>query len=902
MPRLDTRIRPEVQSILSRLRGGIRTYVFVEGLTLLIVLAAVLFWISFSVDGLWFAMTKYELARWFRLGFDALALGLLAAAAIYWIGLRLFRSMTTKPLALVLERRFPDLNDRLVTSVEVAQSVSGRESDLTVSMLNRTIESASEQARRLRVGDVFETRPVRWAVTGAMAAIISVVGYGAAYPGDFQRWLGAYVNLRDEYWDRETRLELRVIDELNNVPREFDENRRFKHAKGGDLTLEVSVPAEGPDGKKLVVPERVDLQYRPQEGGSTKSIPCVRSGERTFRVSLKVRENLELFVVGNDFKNREPYYIDVVDPPAVERMELICVYPEYTGMNEDRSVSAKIEVLGKQVSIPLETKFRLDIFTNKPLLQARVAWDRYRLQFGWFPRAAEGGKRSSDPKADRDFRAELISRGLPPQQTTLMQSALGLGATPSLTRREFTTPIPEQFAREFFRGGDQPGFRLPFIVSAQKSAKALRQFEQEFPGLGRPFLMTPDAEMRIYLTDEDEISSVNPEQITIHADRDTAPVIEAQRQDIGDAVTRSATIPIVAKILDDHGVAGARMEYRTAPKGRTTTEGQPWRPWELDHPPQKNADGLWPKRFDFGTSIDEKDDDGKTVTRKINYEYFPVPQARVTGDDGKERDLQAGDLLTISVVARDADDLNGPNSRRSVQMFDFRIVTAKELHYILYEKESRLRIDFEKIIGEIEETRKELADRKIQLAELKRLAAEKPAPGKKNDAQRVATLQSAIRLTARRSQAQLRKNHNETQAVENGFRQIRAELINNKLFTESDTRRLDHDIIGELYNADKRRGEAGNKVRGDYELVDIALGGYNTAVDDGRDPESAIDESIGRTDALLRRLNAALKEMKALVKFHEAVQILANIIKDEDELRQAVEKLLRDRTLGIGQP
>jgi len=897
MPRLDTRIRPEVQSILSRLRGGIRMYVFVEGLTLLIVLAAVLFWISFSVDGLWFEMTRYELARWFRVGFDVVALGLLAAAAMYWIGLRLFRSMSTKPLALVLERRFPDLNDRLVTSVEVAQSVSGRESDLTVSMLNRTIESASEQARRLRVGDVFETRPVRWAVIGAVAAIVTVAGYGAAFPGDIQRWLGAYVNLQDEYWDRETRLELRVIDELNNVPRDFDENRRFKHPKGGDLTLEVSVPAEGPDGKKLIVPERVDLQYRPQEGGSTKSIPCVRSGDRTFRVSLKVRDNLELFVVGHDYKNREPYYIDVVDPPAVERMELICVYPAYTGMNEDRAVSAKIDVLGKQVSIPLETKFRLDIFTNKPLLQARVAWDRYRLQFGWFPPAADGGKRSSDPKASRDFKAEFMSRGLPPQQTTLMQSALGLGGTPSLTRREFTTPIPEQVAREFFRGGNEPGFRLPFIVSAQKSAKARQQFETEFPGLGRPFLMPADAELRIYLQDEDEISSINPEQITIHADRDTAPVVEARRQDIGDAVTRSATIPIVAKILDDHGVAGARLEYRTAPKGRTTTEGQTWRPWELEHPPQKNADGLWPKRFDFGTSLDEKDDEGKTVTRRINYEYFPVPQARVTGEDGKERDLQAGDLLTISVVARDADDLNGPNSRRSVQVFDFRIVTAQELHNILYEKESRLRIDFEKIIGEVEATRREMGDRKLQVGELRQLLA-----GKKADTQRVATLQSAIRLTARRAQAQLRKNHNETQAVENGFRQIRAELINNKLFTESDTRRLDQDIIGELYNADKRRGEAGNKVRGDYELVDIALGGYNTAVDDGRDPESAIDESIDRTDALLRRLQAALKEMRALIGFHGAVKILGKVIKDEDELREAVEKLLRDRTLGIGKP
>jgi hypothetical protein len=382
--------------------------------------------------------------------------------------------------------------------------------------------------------------------------------------------------------------------------------------------------------------------------------------------------------------------------------------------------------------------------------------------------------------------------------------------------------------------------------------------------------------------------------------------VEAQRQDIGDAVTRSATIPIVAKIVDDHGVAGARLEYRVAPKGRTTTEGQPWQPWELEHPPQKNAEGLWPKRYDFGTSVVEKDDEGKTVTRGIPYEYFRVPMVRVTGEDGKQRDLQAGDLLTLSVVATDADDLNGPNSRRSVQVFDFRIVTAEELHDILFEKESRLRIDFEKIIGEIEETRKELLDRRNQLEELKRLAAEKSPAGKTAEHdKRIENLRAAIRLTSRRAKAQLLKNHNETRPIESGFRQIRAELINNKLMTPGNTKRLEQFIIGELYNANKRTGEKRpgepvNKLPGDYQLVDIALGRYNTAVDDGRDPAEAIDESLQRTGDLLRRLKAALKEMKELVGFGDAVKKLRKIIKDEDELQQAVELLLRNRILGIG--
>jgi len=881
--------------VLGRLKSGIRWYILVEGFTLLIVLASLLFWLSFSVDALWFTLTKIELAEWFRIGVDALAVMLLLVAAVYWIGLRAFRKMDNQPLSLVLERRFPSFNDRLVTSVELGRTVTGKESDLTVSMLNRTIENASAEARRIRVADVFETRPVVWAVIGALVTVLITAGYGIAYPGDFKRWMNAYVSLDEEYWVRETRLQVEVIDEITGLPRSFDENRRYKHPKGGDLTLQVTVPLEDSEGRRLVVPQKVEVLYRTQDGGSMEGpIPCTKNGERSFRVSMKVRESIEVYVTGNDFINRHPYFVDVVDPPQVEKMSLRCAYPAYTGMNRDRSVSNTVEVLGNEVSVPLETKFRLDVSTNKPLLLARVEYGRYRLQFGWVPTAGAQSRSTADPKENSRFEAELISKGLPKPQADALQSAVGIGVSQSLATRQFRFPIPRENAEAFFVDDpENPGFRLPFIVSAQKSVKARRAFDTEFPDkLGRPFLMPPDTEMRIYLRDIDEISSISPEQITIHADRDVAPVIEAEKRDIGQAVTRFADIPIFAKIVDDHGVAEARIEYRTALKGRTSTEGEPWQPYELDNPPERNEDGTWDKEFRFWIEEDELVD-GERVTKTREFERFKVPLIRVPGEDGTLRDLQAGDLLALSVFAADADNLNGPNTRRGAQVFDFRIVTVQELHNLLYDKESRLRIDFEKIISEVLESRQELVDRKNQLAELKRLKARKPPDDPEAAAElrkRIATLQSAIELTSRRVQAMLRKNHNETKGVEQGFRQIRAELINNKIMTARDTKRLEQGIIRELHNV--------NKSQGRYDLVDKALGRYNTAVDENRDPAAAIDDSIREVDELLDRLNAALKEMAALLKFQQAIKLIANIIKDEEELIEWVKRLNVEKVFG----
>ena len=919
MNRIDTRIRPEVQNVLGRLKSGIRWYVLIEGVTLVIVLAAVLFWISFSVDGLWFLATKYELPLGFRYTVDGVAVAMIVCGGLYWVGMRLFRNIRNKPLALVLERRFPDLNDKLVTSVELGETVTGQETDLTVEMLNRTVENAAAEARQLKVSDVFETRPVRWAAIGAVAAIISVVGYGAAYPNDMQRWFKAYVLGDEIYWERDTRLTAHVVDATTSRIREFDENREYKHPRGADLTLLVRVPRRDATGKELIIPDEVYVQYRMGDEG-TKSVKCSRTSKtsREFRCSFGgLRDDMQFWVVGNDFKNREPYKVILVDPPRVDSIVLDCLYPKYTDLEDDKTVDKQKTVKGRQVSIPMETLFLMQVQSNKPVIHARVEFGRYELRFGWVAKAADG-KRVKDPRTVRDFEATLVSKGLTPPQMALLQSVAGTGVTKAFAQRTLTFPIPENIARNFIvdkkQGG--PGLRVPFIISTQKTTAALERFKpharlgEKFAGL-TPFLMPPDTEVRIYLEDEDEISSPDPELVVINGEPDPPPGIEAQRIDIGNAVTRFATIPIVAKITDElHGVKIVRLEYRVAPKGRATTEGEQWKHWDInsvgDDTPEKQRQktGRWPKTFKFSSLRDGK---------RVNYELFENSRIKIVApnETGKEeiRDLLPGDKLTIAVYAEDADNINGPNGRRSAQLFDFRIVSLEELSVLHFEKESRLRVDFEKIIGEIEETQAELIARKAQLADWTKLAATKPAADKKAEHEaKLAEMMSPIRLTATRARAKLRKNHNETQGVLQGFRQLRAEIINNKMPIQTD--RMKKGIIDRLEDAVREvTVNTRNKPIGNFDRLDRAVGGYSRAVDTkddrGDDREidpalinAALDDSIQKTDNLLTRMRNALDEMEALIGFTGAVKLLLEVIDLEKDLEKATKKLRNAKLLG----
>lgn len=920
---IDTQVRPEVRDVLSSLKSKIRLYVLVQGLALILVVLGLLFWISFSIDWAWYLfskwqlqeyVTQYELSTWFRVLFDVLAIGTIIAAACYWIGLRPFRAMRSKALALVLERRFPGLNDRIVTSVELADSVSGRESPLTVSMLNRTVEAARQDATRIRVSEVFETKPIRLAVVGAVFAVISVACYGVADGDDLRRWAQAYLGLDQNYWQRETQLNLQVIASPNERIREFEDvesdgktRRVFKHPRGGDLTLLVTVP-EGLNfnNEPYVVPEEVKIVYQvvgeDGELGATKSAACTPIGKKKFKFSIgQVVNGMKLWTVGGDFKNRVPYEIELVDPPETVAMGLECIFPAYTGMNNDPTVESYVEVRGKQVSVPLETRFLFQVETNKPLYDTRLEFGRYQLEFGSVPASREivDGKVTYQ----RKFRANLKSKGLDDVTARLLSAAVGPGFTEDVKNADFRFPISEERARRFFHP-DGKGFDLPFIVSDRASDAARSRFERRYQNkpegpyfpirreeggelieLGMPFVMSPGADLRIYLEDTDEIASTDPGKVTINVDRDQPPEIkDLVREGIGVAVTANAEIPIAAKISDDYGIVSASFEYRVAVSDKAAPG--PWETWDFDNAPDSDNP---PKEFVLSRS--------DLAGKKENVERFPVSQIKLRDESIKVegvdqfRDLRPGDVLTLSVVAKDGDRLNGPHVTRSVPLLTFRIVTDDELFFLLRQKETGIRLKFEKVIEEIERMRSELDDRLKLTAELRdvRNAAAKDGRNAASD-KKIADLERRIKLTASRSKAQIVENRNETKLVQKGFEDIRAELVNNKLFTEKQAQRIDVEIIKVLVDINED----------DYPLVIGALNLYNDAVNNAaggagitKDPTDDIQLCLDRTDAMLVRMRAALEKMVKTQKIGKVIEMLYLLTKDQKDLKKKTAELRR---------
>ena len=806
-------LRPELQSILTQLRGRIRRYVFLEGAALIFAVLGGLFWLSLAVDHAWFQISRLELPRWFRAGFDVVVVGLVAFLLLSWIGLRLLRSYRTRALALVLERRFPELDDRLVTAVELAEAGLADQGKLAVAMAGRTIDDAVKATRQLDLASVFDRKPLQRAFTAAAVALASICGLAVASNSTLQTWKDSFVDLDAEYWRRETGLVIRVIAQPGDILREFND-QSYKHARGADLMLQIDVE----EGRKA--PERVQLKYRLADGRGQGTVLCSRVGDNTFRHSLAaLLDDVEFYVYGGDFVNRTPYRVQIVEPPQLEQVEVACFYPAYTRMRNPESTVENplrdvVPVRGTQVELPIETEFLLNATCNKQLTQVRMQFGGYELTFA----------------ASEEDEARLVHRS---------------DEDEVLENRDIS---PEQFSK--WVSDDGTRISVPFVLTSSETEPARSRAESLMTEVGRPFVLAPDTNLRIYLEDADGILTAEPSRIQMGGIVDESPVVETSLRGIGTSITRKASIPVLGRLVDDYGLASAQFEFKVDDVEETDV-------WPFGNPLTPNLDGSSRRDFELKRNDEEA------------FERFDVLSL----------DLSLGQKLVLSVVATDEDNLNGPHRSRG-ERYAFKVVSNEELQSVLYQRELNLRAQFERVITETKQTQQDLILHRSRLDAKKRLLADDEESEAADKAKRIREIELEVTACAERSLHAVRKNANETASVELSFRDIREELVNNGLHTPQTLERIDDRIVKPLglINAT------------DFPAVDEALGVFRLTNERGNDATEAIDQSVEMLRGMITRMERVLAEMEKLKEFQKAVEELKLILEQQQQLLERTKK------------
>ncbi len=344
--RTATPIAPEIRAALAGLRWRIRAYVLVEGIAVAAIWLGAAFWLSLALDYLPILAGASELPRPVRAALLAItAVG--AVGLIYWYVLRrIVVRLADRSMAVLLERRYREFGDSLLTAVEMSERPDRTESFNPV-MLDATKRLAQQQIPDVRLRNLFNFRPLALRVVAAAGLAASVIAFATANAPFFSQAADRLWLLRDEPWPRRTKIEVVGIEmqrpegvsqNAELPPLLTFDNGPIKVARGASFNLRVVADASA------VVPEFCSIRYwtADNEFGSVrmKKIGRVRVDEtggrqrsvQGFAFDGKpfkgILSSVSFDVVGNDHRIGS-YAVEVVDSPAVVETKLDCSFPAY---------------------------------------------------------------------------------------------------------------------------------------------------------------------------------------------------------------------------------------------------------------------------------------------------------------------------------------------------------------------------------------------------------------------------------------------------------------------------------------------------------------------------------------------------------------------------------------------
>lgn len=354
----EPRLAPNVGALLADLRARIRRYVWIEGAAATVATAIVAFWITLGID--WLFEPPVAVRR------VLIGAGAIATAVVFYrfVLRRINVPFTEANLALLIERRYREMNDGLLTSVNFTRSKQdlgplGRE------MLAHTCDEASLRAQNVKVAEVFNRTPLTRAAIAAGVLILSVAGFAIASPNYFRLGIDRLAG-GETPWPRQTRLVVPGFEGGEKVI-----------AKGDDFNLLVQADTEMP-----IVPDVVQVRYWTEEGNRGRET-MTREGQavpgqdpfQDYRYTFNsVLSTVTFDVLGGDDRKRG-LKLRVVDSPTISEAVLQVEYPAYMQRTpRDFPVSGTMQV-------PLGSRVTIKAKANKDLIRAQIDYPLDQTSF-----------------------------------------------------------------------------------------------------------------------------------------------------------------------------------------------------------------------------------------------------------------------------------------------------------------------------------------------------------------------------------------------------------------------------------------------------------------------------------------------------------------------------------------
>jgi hypothetical protein len=367
MPAVDDRLPREMTARLANVRHRIRgvELALAAERALLAVIAAVV--LSFLLD------TALEPEVVVRRPFTIFLLASALLAGGGFVALAFKRRLTDDTVAVLIEQVYPELEDGLVSSVQLARDLErGGQSHTSPALIRSVIARTEKKARGLDFGRVVDPSPLLPATFLTLAAVfvIGILSFQSATKPLVVAWFERCILGKDVSYPKAVALEV-------TVPGEHDGTLAV--ARGDDVPVEIVITRGRSKVERLVVRtwqlKKSDSGHLSRKGRAEET-RLQQVGPETDAKYRKIYQNVtEAFefevYAGNNVRSGT-HRVVVVDRPRVEEARFWLTYPEYVGMPPTPDDKPETQ---PDLRVPVGTDIRYEVVANKALESAKLVFE-----------------------------------------------------------------------------------------------------------------------------------------------------------------------------------------------------------------------------------------------------------------------------------------------------------------------------------------------------------------------------------------------------------------------------------------------------------------------------------------------------------------------------------------------
>lgn len=333
------------------------------------------------------------------------------AGLFVWGAVRAFAPLRTPlsddDLALSVENRYRDLQDRLASALDFDEELANPSRGESPAMMQAVVHEAAEEVRSLSFSNaVSGRRALRW-VGGALAAVVVALGANAVLAEEIGLWARRSLLLEDVAWPKATSM-IAVDLQPEGDFVDHDPADAYEVPIGRSLTVYARAVGETPKGAQVLdlVPGQQPLARRMFE---VPGQPGVFAYE-----FLDVRRPFDFLLRGGDDEDDTPRYrVEITIPPRVLSMRSTVTYPDYLRRDPEQIPDGSVTV-PQGAGVEVEFTTDLDVATARAVLgdtsivASRVGDDGRRWRFQYVAERTVAGRlvlrtpdgKENDPSSD----------------------------------------------------------------------------------------------------------------------------------------------------------------------------------------------------------------------------------------------------------------------------------------------------------------------------------------------------------------------------------------------------------------------------------------------------------------------------------------------------------------------